>query len=114
MTIAAGQLMETSPFADEGVSGDDWFSCIISAGHGIPIFAKVKKRVLDEMEVPPEAHVQRETQSLRMEFCFSVEGVFPLYRDRFTNEMMMYLRPGQASGTSRSHNSISQDGHHTA
>eukprot|EP00439_Symbiodinium_sp_Y106_P051294 s4326_g6.t2 len=49
VTIAAGQLMETSPFAD------------------------VKKRVLDEMEVPPE-------------------GVFPLYRDRFTNEMMMYLR----------------------
>ncbi|CAE7228043.1 Setd4, partial [Symbiodinium sp. KB8] len=47
VTIAAGQLMETSPFAD------------------------VKKRVLDEMEVPPEAHgahVQREAYTLRMEF----------------------------------------------
>ncbi|CAE6920791.1 LSMT-L [Symbiodinium natans] len=49
VTIAAGQLMETSPYAD------------------------VKKKLLDELEVPPE-------------------GVFPLYRDRFTGEMMMYLR----------------------
>ena len=32
---------------------------------------QVKKRVLDEMEVPPEAHgahVQREAYTLRMEF----------------------------------------------
>ncbi|CAE7308108.1 LSMT-L, partial [Symbiodinium pilosum] len=49
VTISAGQLMETSPFAD------------------------VKKKILEELEVPPE-------------------GVFPLYRDRFTGEMMMYLR----------------------
>jgi len=49
VTISAGQLMETSPFAD------------------------VKKQILEELEVPPE-------------------GVFPLYRDRFVGEMMMYLR----------------------
>eukprot|EP00913_Durusdinium_trenchii_P005570 g5190.t1 len=36
-------------------------------------FAEVKKRILEELEVPKE-------------------GVFPLYRDRFTGEMMMFLR----------------------
>ncbi|CAJ1328780.1 unnamed protein product [Effrenium voratum] len=49
VTFSTGQLLEDSPFAE------------------------VKKRILEELEVPPE-------------------GVFPLYRDRFTGEMMMFLR----------------------
>lgn len=49
VTFSTGQLLENSPFSE------------------------VKKRILDELEVPRE-------------------GVFPLYRDRFTGEMMMFLR----------------------
>jgi len=49
VTFAIGQLLENSPFSE------------------------VKKRILEELEVPRE-------------------GVFPLYRDRFTGEMMMFLR----------------------
>lgn len=49
VTFSTGQLLEDSPFAE------------------------VKKRILEELEVPKE-------------------GVFPLYRDRFTGEMMMFLR----------------------
>lgn len=70
---------------------------------------KVKKRILEELEVPREARTPFFWSNLvafcplpdRLllwnlgETCTAVEkneGVFPLYRDRFTGEMMMFLR----------------------
>lgn len=65
---------------------------------------KVKKRILEELEVPREV---RTLPFLCVKFgsflptswpfapnktWVKPEGVFPLYRDRFTGEMMMFLR----------------------
>ena len=56
---------------------------------------QVKKKILEELEVPPEAQEGgvswKNLHQLKPSSLW--EGVFPLYRDRFTGEMMMYLRP---------------------
>lgn len=46
----------------------------------------MKKRILEELDVPPEV------RCLGFDLLQLPQGVFPLYRDRFTGEMMMFLR----------------------
>ena len=67
---------------------------------------QVKKRILDELEVPREAYTHTINIYKHLSTCVQIvnsdfrplEGVFPLYRDRFTGEMMMFLRQGLSFG----------------